>query len=249
MNYSDLTEEERETYARYWSKGYKQKRILRVVEDRRIREYVKKISPEKLAELGAKVKANEERVKRVVEEEEREWQAGLYARREEFRTALVNAVLPDFGFLDGVYGLLAQRAWSVTREGGLQSTVRRSIWNGVMFADVPPSEHNEHGLYCNAINPLGLMLWHFRYLLALNAQGIIECRGRVVCHSDGVVRAEWARILCLIIIGDDESVYDFRFVRMRERYFPIPVYVMTGSQYAEFLFRLLTFVRFGSERG
>lgn len=112
-----------------------------------------------------------------------------------------------------------------------------------MFADLIPTEHNAHGLYCNAVDPSGLMLSTWRYYNRGDVQGIIECRGKVVQHTDGVMRVEWARILCLIVLGDGEGVYSPNYVRMRDRYFPIPVYVMTSAQYAELLFRLLVLNR------
>jgi hypothetical protein len=237
-----------------------------------IREQIKawaKANPAQYAILQAKVKQE------LQEQEQREQQALLYRQKHEaeervrraalrdaewrFSNALVSNELPSLDFLGGSgalqvpweceggseSALIAQRAWSVDFGGWLKSIAQGALWKSVMVADRVPDESNSHGLYCNTLSPVGMMVsqHNFQYLGGDNVQGIIECKGRVVQHSDGLVRAEYAEILCLVVVAQGCSVYDVRYVYMRLNYFPIPVFVLTLSQYAEFLFRVMVWCR------
>ena len=198
--------------------------------------------PERFTKLEAEAKRMvDEKAQEIRERTEREVRERFERKlgHEKFRVALVSQELPDFGFLRGVHGLLAQRAWVLTEAGGLRSTAMSTVWKQIMIADHLPLESNQFGLYCNAIDPTGMMISSFKYLDNRAVQGVVECRGKVVRHSDGVMRVEWARILCLIILAGDAYAYSSNFGLMRDRYFPVPVFVLTFEQYAEFLFRLM----------
>lgn len=206
----------------------------------------KLVHPERFAELEAKAVSDHAataRRTREFSEEQARIMESYRSAGDRFRTALISWELPSLDFLEGVHGIVAQRAWHISNTGMLESTAMRDCWKGVMVADRIPTDLNEHGLYCNALSPSGMMLSSFKYVSAMYVQGVVECRGIVEEHSDGVLRAEWARILCLVVLGKNSEVYKPCFDLMRKRYFPIPVYVLTDEQYAEFLFRLMVVCR------
>jgi len=246
-------------YERYRTLGYdryeserRAKRYLynhkRYEEQKAIRNAIyrmKRVEPAKYAELMYKVEhAGEIEAKRR-EEERRRWeeQKRLEALRQfKFRHGLVVAGVPNID-LSGVGGMIAFRTWNVktnfdVRTGAaklfLGSTAMSSVWMSQMIADRIPTEDNVHGLYCVRLDPLGLMTRASYYLG--DVCGLLELRGKVLEHTDGVVRAEWARIMCVFIQAGEktENVYS----GLHQSYPTVPMYVLHKEQIAEILLRV-----------
>lgn len=236
----DLTPAEKEIFDRKKVR-YGRKRVLQDIESRRVRAAIKALSPEKLAELQWRVENAEQ-----IELEERERQAREKRERElirltaaeRFKVAIASYGLPDISFLDGVHGRVAWRAWNVSDDGLLKSSSYSATWKHIMVADRLPSATNSHGLYCNSFSADNLMNTGYKVEGVNTVQGFIECRGHVVSHSDGVMRTEWARILCLVVVCETSACYDLRYKLMLENYFPIPVFFMTRVSYSELKLRM-----------
>ena len=100
--------------------------------------------------------------------------------------------------LNGVEGLLARRAWNYGGER-LLSTGVQHVWNIVNISDEVPTEHNGKGFHAVLMSP------HNSYAISPYTRfydtlsGIVEMRGTIIRHTDGVVRAEWARILNILV--------------------------------------------------
>ena len=64
----------------------------------------------------------------------------------------------------------------------------------------------------------------------------VPARGRVLEHTDGVVRAEWARIICVFIQASEktEDIYG----KLCRSYPTVPMYVLHREQIAEILLRV-----------
>jgi len=215
-------------------------------------ELLKVEDPKKYAELMWKVEHVEEveakrreEAKRLREEQERLREERLF----KFKHSLVTAGVPNIDF-SGVEGMVAFRTWDVKPVGVdlgmsvrclpvdtglfLGSAVMSSVWKSVMIADEIPTASNNNGLYCVKLDPLGLMTRASYYLD--DVCGLLELRGKVLEHTDGVVRAEWARIVCVFIQANEktENIYG----GLRQSYPTIPLYVLHKEQIAEVLLRV-----------
>ena len=199
--------------------------------------------PKKWTELMYKVEhaAEFEAEKREKQRLEQEEQHRLVEQRQfKFRHGLVAAGIPNIDF-SGVEGMIAFRTWNVkphvrTDEGGLflGSTAMNTSWKPVMIADRIPAEGNDNGLYCVRLDPLGLMTRASYYLGEVC--GLLELRGKVLEHTDGVVKAEWARIICVFIQANEkaENVYS----GLSKSYPTVPMYILHKEQIAEILLRV-----------
>ena len=66
--------------------------------------------------------------------------------------------------------------------------------------------------------------------------GFVELLGKVVEHTDGVLRAEIAKLLCLFVTSDNNNV-EHAVRCLRENYSFVPVYVLNPSQLADVVLR------------
>ena len=239
--YDDLTGMEHAFFTRYVDAGYSRRRVFRMVEEKRVREYIKQ-HPGEVEEVRTRVEHAEK-----IETEKREERERL--RRLEhfkFEHGLVVTGVPDVDF-SGVEGMIAFRTWGVwsvnqrvnvegDRVAGmfLRSTVMNTSWKSIMIADKIPTESNSSGLYCIKLDPLGLMTRAAGYFG--DVCGLLELRGRVLEHTDGVVRAEWARIICVFVQANEktESIY----TGLCQSYPTVSMYVLHREQIAEILLRV-----------
>ena len=137
-----------------------------------------------------------------------------------------------------VKGMLAYRAWSMQVKGALSPSIAWSdnAWaREVAFADEPPTEYNTHGLHANRLE-----YWTAnRY--ADFVSGIIDAYGTVVEHGDGVVRAECARILCIMLVLTEQTqallILTGAFESLQYRYPNTPIYIFSPYQRDLFLWR------------
>ncbi len=128
-------------------------------------------------------------------------------------------------------GIIAYRAWTMKVKGALSPSITWSedAWSGeVAFADEIPRRDNWHGLHATRLE-----YWK-KNTYGDFVSGLIDCYGSVIEHEDGVVRAECARILLILITLTDQSqslllltgVYE----ALRWRYPNVPVYVVSPYQ-------------------
>ena len=202
---------------------------------KRIIDEWKAANPERFAQLEAEAKrfAHEKAAEKAAREGERARQA---AARDAIRHSLVVASLPDID-TSGVLGIVAYRRWDFkVGVGRLFSMGRDYSWDEVVFADLVPTEDNTNGIYGYELSPTGLFGLGPLYLKDWRATGLIEMRGRVVVHNDGVLRAEWAKILC-IFLTDAEGA-SIALPALHEVYPNTPVYVLNPCQIPEILFRM-----------
>jgi len=194
--------------ARGRAKRYQYNR-KRYEEQRKVRDAVSALrmsDPKKYAELmyrathEGEIEARErDEEKRRLDEEKRRLDERLF----KFKHSLVSADIPDVvSLLAGVEGVVAFRTWNVT-DGKLGSMATRSVWSSQMIADRIPTASNTSGLYCVKLDPLGLMTTVSYYLGEVC--GLVELRGKVLEHADGVMRAEWARIICVFIQASENT--------------------------------------------
>lgn len=262
MNY---TNEFDKVVAKYEAQGYsysdaytRAKRYLynhkRYEEQKAIRGAIKRLEiddPAEYRKLMWQVEHAEEAAaerredaRRLREEQERLEGLRLF----KYEHSLVVAGVPNIDF-SGVEGMVAFRTWNVRRagvdldialrygrEGGLflGSMVMSAVWKSVMIADRVPAEDNNSGLYCVKLDPLGLMTRASYYLGEVC--GLLELRGRVLEHTDGVMKAEWARIICVFLQASErtEGIYG----GLSQSYPTVPIYVLHKEQIAEVLLRV-----------
>ena len=101
--------------------------------------------------------------------------------------------------LDDVEGMLALRFWHLTDGLRLGSTAVRNTWKTINYADKVPEENNNRGLYAILLSPSYSNDCNVFYRGHNQISGIVEVRGKIIIHKDGVIRAEWARILNIMI--------------------------------------------------
>ena len=99
-------------------------------------------------------------------------------------------------------GILAYRAWNMQIKGFLSPSIMSSnpTWdNELAFADTPPHTSNHNGLHA-----MRLENWESnRYQDFVS--GVVDLYGKVIEHEDGVLRAECARIACLLVTVTSEN--------------------------------------------
>jgi len=147
------------------------------------------------------------------------------------------APLPPCLNRKNIKGLIAYRAWNSQVKGSLHPcVVSTDSWNReVAFADEIPSERNAHGLHATKIEVFR-QNGYGDYI-----SGLVDLYGRVIEHSDGVLRAECARILCIFIEVDSESNYIALLTGVYEafknKYPNTPIHMLTPQQKELFIFR------------
>lgn len=121
---------------------------------------------------------------------------------------------------DDIYGILGLRSWNVNGEGKyLHSLFADHEWTGtIQQAEKPTTLPGEHGFYAYRLSSR-LSISDFYSTLFTSAlfpgariqvHGLVELRGRVIEHIDGVIRGEWCRILCFFLPVPVPSAYSDR---------------------------------------
>lgn len=167
-------------------------------------------------------------------------------------------VLPD-----DIYGILGIRTWNVKDSSHyLQSLFAGHEWTGaVQQAKTPTTLPGQHGFYAYRLTSR-LDLSYFYSTLSssalfpnsrIQAHGLIELRGRVIEHDDGVVRGEWCRILCFFLpipsyAGNapsdmKERIKDSGWLKSMLGSYGVPVYLTDAFRFAAIYEKLLNFER------
>jgi len=137
--------------------------------------------------------------------------------------------------------LLAVRSWDVDGHGYLHGVGAGSSykWREFNVADKVPTAHNGNGLYAVKLDPHGVIFGGIsNYISRAKCCGLISVSGRVLDHTDGVMRAECATIKCIWYIGNEAEVY-FDVPLLMQHYPTTPVYVCTQNQVAEALIMIV----------
>jgi len=134
-------------------------------------------------------------------------------------------------------GIVAFRVWNYNGYG-LRSTAMNYQWKEVNFADMVPERHNNHGLYCIKLTGLGVLTTGSSYFGTgrQNVSGFIELLGNVVEHTDGVLRAEVAKLICLFVTSENEHISTV-VGALHELYPVTPVFVLNPEQLADVVMR------------
>lgn len=152
---------------------------------------------------------------------------------EKGKTQLVCTQVPLLNFGSMKVGV---RAWKL--EPGfdkLGAVVMRADWNVLTIADEPPTTKNQHGLYSYELTPQSFG----RYSpWSHEITGFIELSGDVVTHTDGVMRAEVARILCLFVPAEIALPHLIipMVSNLMTRYPTVPVYILPAAKIKETIF-------------
>jgi hypothetical protein len=162
---------------------------------------------------------------------------------------------------EDIYGILGIRSWNVKDSSRhLQSLFAGHEWTrAVQQAKRPTTLPGEHGFYAYKLTSR-LDISEFQSTLTRRAlfpdariqiHGLVELRGRVIEHTDGVIRGEWCRILCFFLPAP--SVYSGVDMKGQIREagwlksilgrYNVPVYLTDASRFAAIFERLLEFDR------
>lgn len=220
----------------------------RYLEQQKVRDAIRQLEiddPIKYAKLVYDAEHAGEAAARVREGERRQYEERRRLdelRYFKFDHSLVVVSVPTIEF-SGVEGMIAFRTWNIRQchnalrgevELFLGSTAANSVWTPQMIADKVPTENNTSGLYCVKLDPLGLMTRAADYFGSVC--GLLELRGKVLEHSDGIVRAEWARIICVFVQVGKETECTYGGLHLS--YPTVPMYVLHREQIAEVLLRV-----------
>lgn len=127
-----------------------------------------------------------------------------------------------------IKGILAFREWNMSTSSILKPLFHSSVdWEEVMFSDKVPEKVNSNGLYARSLLPDIIStgsIWC----------GLVELLGHVEEHSDGVYRAEVAKIkaiYCTVIMDTHNATLVFGTLEgIKDKYPLTPVYVVTEYQ-------------------
>jgi len=225
---------------------------------------LKQNEPELYSQLQTKVKTmelEEERKRREQDEFQRRQNELRKFARSRLERALINTGVPlpsfnlapmemdiDEDLMPGEIGsdqvLVSFRQWNIQSDGYLHGIGMGSgyAWKEVNFADREPTQRNDHGLYSVRLDPQGLITNAGHYFGEYC--GLLELRGTIVEHDDGVLRAEWARILCIWVSRCEPDVYS-HIPTLMEHYPLTPVFACTRKQVADALFRVTALQEMG----
>lgn len=220
MNYEHFMSDE-EYMQELLDRGYSRTQAKYKTEDAIAKSILQ--DPELVANLRKLIKeAGEAEARRRKEEQD---------RLERTARMLVTASLPNIN--TNVPGLVAFRVWKLGADYSLLSTVIGYTWKAINISDIIPSEGNQHGFYCvrlTALNTLAGMRGYFHSGLK-QVSGFIELRGKVIEHTDGILRAEWARILCLFVTSDNPAIESVVH-SLHQNYPFIPIHILNPEQLA-----------------
>jgi len=190
--------------------------------------------PNLIEKLQAQLqKENEEKQRRFEEEK---------LRRERLQRMPVCSFLPELDHSQ-IRGLVALRTWDYTSQGKLKSTAMSYFWKDVNISNKIPTDTNMNGLYTIKLDEEGLMTRANTYSFyhASNVCGLIELRGIIKEHSDSVLRAEWAKIICIFLNAHSSpEPLESQIRALRENYIA-PIFAITPKQLSQILFREVIF--------
>lgn len=236
-------------YQEYLSKGYDDARARHYAKqkaERRMIADLKANSPEVYAQIQEEVRREEERKQQAQLQLQREQYAAGQRRRhmsEYTRCAQVALTCTDVSVPPiAPTDFVSLRVWCLSDAGRLRGVGvgHDYLWQEVNFADKVPTERNGHGLYSIRIDPHGLLHGGAgNYLSGAKCVGLIRSGGKIIEHDDGVLRSEYARILCIWYLGGGAAAY-VDIPALKELYPTTPVTVCNSRGVADVLFMIAT---------
>jgi hypothetical protein len=129
-------------------------------------------------------------------------------------------------------GILAYRAWEVIIKGSLSPSVQsdKSTWfKEIAFADqIPEAHYDSHGLYAHRLE-----IWKSNGY-GDKVSGLVDLYGKVIEHSDGILRAECARVKMIMLTITDNNQLLMMLASVYESFkltYPnTPIYIVTPYQ-------------------
>ncbi|MFH0846699.1 MAG: hypothetical protein V1894_01390 [Chloroflexota bacterium] len=159
---------------------------------------------------------------------------------------------------DDIYGIMGLRSWNV-KDGKscLQSLMVEHEWTqAVEKGEKPTTLPGQHGFYAYRLTG-ELNASDFRSTLTRSAlfpttriqvHGLVELRGKVIEHAQGVVRGEWCRILCFFLPVPSNEPPDMKrqvaesgWLKTLLAKYRVPVYLTDTSKFQTILGRLSEF--------
>jgi len=122
--------------------------------------------------------------------------------------------------------MIGWRDWTLveTKNGWRLRGNYHKIWHSAFAkADETPSEANTHGIY--AYNSLSSQR---RFLYFENIIGKLELGGKIIVHSDGRIRGEYARIKLFLV-----SIDDYEDIAQKLAYYNVPILPMNAPEIIE----------------
>lgn len=151
---------------------------------------------------------------------------------------LIPVDLPDLN--TNVFGMVAFRVWKYhpTTEDLGSAFIMDYHWKSTSISDEPPTGENSKGLHFISLTALNLLSGMKNYfsLGKDDVCGLAELRGDIIEHEDGVLRAEWARILYLFITSDNQNVEE-TYLGLYRNYPNVPVHILNPEQLAIILIK------------
>jgi len=223
------------------SMGYKQ---LKAEERQRMKDAIERLKqedPKKFAELLKRAQDDgyDRRMVQQAEEVRRREYAELQRLAELERARRFNKPvivgLPD---IPRVHGMMAFRVWNYDNSG-LRSTAMNYHWREVNFAGRVPERHNQYGFYCIKLTGLGVLTTGAQYFGTgrRSVSGFVELLGKVIEHTDGVLRAEVAKLVCLFVTSESIETSPGIVGCLYELYPTTPVFVLNPEQLADVIMR------------
>ena len=252
-----------EYFDEYCLQGRSRAQALNLANRRHMTDVIRDLrttQPEKYAQLVQKTKELEvgeaQRLSDIQEFERRQAELrGQLRYRLEHSLMCCGVPLPPLNLsplvVDGYCGeqgtdqvVVSFRQWDITPFGHFHGIGSGSeyVWKEVNFADRVPSERNNNGLYSVRLDPNGLLIRAGSYIG--DYCGLLELRGTILEHEDGVLRSEYARILCVWVTLCDSKIFGTVPMLWRN-YSNTPIFVCTKRQVAEVLFWVVAMQEFG----
>lgn len=157
---------------------------------------------------------------------------------------------------DNVIGKVVYRHWKVGVNGALRSVAMSGLhWRrSECISDIVPTTYNNSGFYGVELTPTALVQQNTYIRSALGNSnscvygdleigGLVEFRGKVFTHSDGMVRGEWARIVHLYFTCSTPDLYTV-VPKVMDIFPDVPVDVVSPDFVLKLLFRLASEGRF-----
>jgi hypothetical protein len=161
---------------------------------------------------------------------------------------------------EDIYGILGVRSWNVKDSSRyLQSLFAGHEWTAnIQRADKPTTLPGQHGFYAYRLTSRLDMSFFYSTLSTsalfpnsrIQVHGLVELRGRVIEHDDGVIRGEWCRILCFFLPVPSLPSSDMKteikesgWLKGQLAYYGVPVYLTDASRFKVIFERLMEFDR------
>lgn len=130
----------------------------------------------------------------------------------------IELFIPSISLKEAPNGVIAIRCWGYDEKNKVLVSLGKgnTKWGySYLHSDIKPEKGNESGIYAYRLGSMN----YFKG----GIQGLIALSGKIISHKDGMLRAEKARILILVI--DDNKIS----IKLKEKY-NIPIIVSSRPE-------------------